>query len=312
MQRTRTLVITLLAVLSMGRSALAFDLPSVNLGFTSFLDGPAPAGTGFYFQQYVQYYTADRLLDENGNKIPFPDPELAALVSLSQVIYMGRTPCPLGTQWGLDVILPYVSLELDYAAAGPFPRANDAGFGDLLVGPFLQWDIVRNGKPLFFHRIEAQCILPTGDYDNGRELNPGANAFSFNPYWAGTLFAGPACTLSARLHYLWNATNDDAPLSSGGDEIQAGEAIHANFAAAYAVHPAVRLGINGYYLKQISDTEVDGHAVDGSREQVLGIGPGALVSFSKDTHLFLNVYLESGAENRPEGQRYNARFVKHF
>jgi len=85
------------------------------------------------------------LLDENGNKIPFPDPELAALVSLSQVIYMGRTPCPLGTQWGFDVILPYVSLELDYAAAGPFPRANDAGFGDLLVGPFLQWDIVRNG-----------------------------------------------------------------------------------------------------------------------------------------------------------------------
>jgi len=309
---TRALASVVVVLVGMGLSAQAFDLPAVNLGFTSFLDGPAPAGPGVYFQQYVQLYMADRLMDADGKKIPFPDPELTAVISLSQLIYMGKTPCPMGTQWGIDVILPYVSLDLDYAADGPFPRANDAGFGDLLVGPFLQWDIIRDGKPFFFHRVEFQCLLPTGDYDDARELNPGANVFSFNPYWAGTLFATPACTLSARIHYLWNDTNDEPPVSSGAGELQAGQAVHANFAASYGVHQALRLGVNGYYLKQITDSEADGREVADSREQVLGIGPGALVSFSQHTHLFLNAYYEMDAENRPEGQRYNARFVHHF
>ena len=74
----------------------------------------------------------------------------------------------------------------------------------------------------------------------------------------------------------------------------------------------LRLGVNGYYLKQISDTKVDGRNVDDSREKVLGIGPGALLSFSRETHLFFNLYFESQAENRPEGTRTTLRLIHHF
>ena len=45
---------------------------------------------------------------------------------------------------------------------------------------------------------------------------------------------------------------------------------------------------------------------------MLGFGPGALWSFSPEDHLFLNVYFETAAENRPEGERVSVRFVHHF
>ena len=63
--------------------------------------------------------------------------------------------------------------------------------------------------------------------------------------------------------------------------MQAGQAIHANFATDYAITEQFRLGLNGYWLKQITDTEVDGEKVKGRREQVWAIGRGRCIVFLK-------------------------------
>ena len=285
----------------------AYDQPAVNLGFTSFLDGGPPAGPGFYFTEYLQYYRATTLKD-----LPVPSPKVEAFVSLNQFIYQSDQPLLFGGKWGLDVILPIVHLE-----SRPLPN-NGTGLGDLLVGPYLQWDpIMGQQGPLFMHRIELQTIYPTGKYDREKALNPGSNHFSFNPYWAGTLFLGPRASTSFRLHYLWNDRNSrpNIPPPESGEALrhtQAGQAVHANFAADYEVIARqLRLGINGYYLRQIGDSKVNGASVSG-REKVFAIGPGALYSFSQDTHLFANVYFETEARNRPEGERYVLRLVHHF
>ncbi len=298
----------------MGGSAGAYQLPSVNLGATSFLDGGPPAGPGFYFSQYFQYYHSGRLTDKDGNRlIPGADEDLNVLVSLSQFIYQSNQEIFPSARWGMNLIVPVVSLDLDHRF--PAPADNGAGLGDFTIGPFLQWDpIMGKNGPIFMHRIEFQMLVPTGKYDRNRELNPGSNFFSFNPYWSGTVFITPKVTASWRIHYLWNAENDDPNRAfAGADETQAGQAFHMNFAADYELwEKRLRGGINGYYLKQFTNDRVDGNTLHGSREQVLGIGPGLVFHYSQNTHFFLNLYFEAAAENRPEGARLNARWVQHF
>jgi hypothetical protein len=40
---------------------------------------------------------------------------------------------------------------------------------------------------------------------------------------------------------------------------------------------------------------------EGDQLPALGLGPGVMYSFSQDNHLFLNLYFETLAQNRPEG-----------
>ena len=323
--KTYGVVFALMVTLAAGLPVQAYDLPSVNLGFTSFLDGGPPSGPGLYFSQYVQYWTSDEFKDSNGDRLlpTVADEDLKAWISLSQFIYQSDQALLFGGKWGLDVIIPYVGLDFSSNLGALGPEDNGSGLGDILVGPFLQWDpIMGPNGPRFMHRIELQMIFPTGKYDENKALNPGSNFFSFNPYWAGTLFITPKWTASTRIHYLLNAENNDpnqAPRPNDpypaqkANDTQAGQAIHLNFATAYEILPKrLRLGVNGYYLKQVNDTQMNGSDVQNTKEQVFGIGPGAVYHFSKDVHLFINAYFESMAENRPEGERINVRIVYHF
>jgi anthranilate 1,2-dioxygenase (deaminating, decarboxylating) large subunit len=303
-----TLILALCLALLLSVSAFAYDQPAVNLGFTTFLDGGPPAGPGFYMQQYFQHYSSDDFKDSS---FPGGDPDLDVLVSLTQGIYQSDQELLLGGKWGLNVMLPVVSFDLDDAPPG---MKDNSGMGDLLVGPFLQWDpIMGENGPRFMHRIELQMVFPTGSYKKDHALNPGSNFFSFNPYWAGTLWLTPKWTTSWRLHYLWNDKNDDPNLPVPGlKDTQAGQAVHANFTTAYELIPnQLRAGLNGYWLKQVSDSEWNGSKVRG-REKVLAVGPGLVWHISQESHLFFNAYYETDADHRTKGDRYNLRYVHHF
>lgn len=291
-------VVSLLAFVAvvLPSSGWCYGQPSVNLGFTSFVDGGPPAGPGFYFQQYFQYYTTDEFVDGP------PSAELDIWVSLTQLLYQSDQELLLGGKWGMNAMLPIVNFDLNDASG----LSANSGIGDLLIGPYLQWDPIMGANgPLFMHRIELQLILPTGDNDDDVAINAGSNHFSFNPYWAATMFLTPRWTVSWRLHYLWNDENDDT-------RFKPGQAVHVNFTTAYEVIPKqLRLGINGYWFKQTTDNEVNGNAIDG-REEVFAVGPGLVWHFNQDQHLFINAYKESSAELRTEGERVTLRYVHHF
>jgi hypothetical protein len=108
--------------------------------------------------------------------------------------------------------------------------------------------------------------------------------------------------LSARLHYLWCSENRDPFVGLNADDTQPGQAAHANFAASYEIFKNLRLGLNGYYLQQLTDDRLDGTDQARSKERVLGIGSGLKYTYERIS-FYLNTYHETAAENRPEGFR---------
>ena len=300
------------------QSAKAYDEPNLNLGFTSFLDGGLPAGPGFYAVEYLQFYTANKLTDQYGSNLGaalgLPKTNIDALVSLTQFIYVSNLKVGSGSL-GMDVIVPWVASANVDDGIGNAALKGRTGVGDLLIGPLIQFDPIMGANgPLFVQRIEFQILAPTGLYDRTAAVQPGANFWSFDPYYAGTVFITPEWTASARIHYLWNGKNDEPNVALGPAAVssRAGQAFHMNFASEYAVTKELRIGLNGYYLQQTTDTEVNDIAVLGRRERVAAIGPGFVYSWGPEHTFFFNAYQEFGAENRPEGERFTVRYVQHF
>lgn len=295
-------------------AASAYDLPAVNLGGTSFYDGaPAPNGPGWYAIEYLQSINSKRMNDADGNKLGLPKQDINLFVPLTQVIYQSDL------RWGnaspgVTVLLPWVADArvddgLNHAALD-----SQTGLGDTIVGAFLQFDpIMGENGPRFSQRIELDVSIPTGSYDRNKAINPGNNFWTINPYYAATLWVTPKWSFSGRLFYLWNGKNDDPSTSLGAShDSQAGQALHANFTTEYALNANMSVGLNGYWLKQITDTQVDGEDVKGRREKVWAIGPGMVYKLGQDDSMFANLYFEQDAENRAQGNRFILRFNHHF
>lgn len=291
------------------------DQPAVNLGMTSFLDGALPpGGTGWYIQNYLAHYHVKELKDQNGSRSPFANQKLNLDIDMVQLAYF--SPNEIGNaRLGWTVLVPGiirndVNLGPVPTPAGPVNLGGSNGLGDVIVGAMLQFNtVVGEHGPVFAHRFEVDVNLPTGRYDRNKAVSPGANLWSFNPYWAGTYWFSPQWSASVRMHYLYNGKNDDGP---GGITIQPGQAVHANFATEYAVLPHLRIGLNGYWLNQFTDTKVNGVSQSGQRDRVWAIGPGLLYNFSKEDALFVNSYFESGVRNAGEGNRVVVRYAHHF
>ncbi len=292
----------LISLICFTSPAHALNQPlGINLGFTNFLDGASP-GPGWYYTFYLQSIHASDIKGPDGHTL-FDDANLHAFVNLNQFIYQSNVNF-LGGNPGIDVIVPLVDVDVD----GPPLNAQD-GFGDILIGPFIQWGPHMLFNRPYFHRFEFQVTAPTGENDDDVFLNPGADVWTINPYYAFTYFITPKLTTSWRFHYLWSSENDDTPL---GVDIQAGQAIHFNYAIAYQFTNSLRLGVSGYYLNQFEEDEFDGHDTDDTEEEVFAIGPGMVLHINPDVTFMAAVNWETEAEMRPEGVRATLRVIWKF
>ncbi|GLU33814.1 SphA family protein [Trinickia caryophylli] len=299
------------------QTARAFDEPSVNMGGTSFFDGaPLPGGPGFYMIEYLTYYSASKLMDNGGNQSAFPPKQKFDLfVPVTQFLYV-----PQGAKWGnkqlgFQLLVPWVASAHVDDGMGNSVLKGTRGIGDVTVGVSLQFDPIMGAQgPLFSQRFELQVIAPTGRYDRTASVSPGSNFWSLDPYWAFTFWATPKLSLSGRFNYLWNARNSEPNAAFGTEatSTQAGQALHANVALEYEFKKGLVAGLSGYWLRQITDTKVNGTEVPGRREQVVGLGPAAMVALSPKDFLFVNYYREFAVRNRTEGNKFQIRYDHHF
>jgi hypothetical protein len=224
--------------------------------------------------------------------------------ALTHIAWLSHARC-LGAWYGAEVVLSAAYVDTGGHGVGH-------ALGDLTVGPIiLQWPKHSLfGMPIY-QRAVLDIDAPVGKYYRYANVNIGNNAWDIHPYYAVTLFPVKKLETSWRIHYLWNGTNTDPPISQSEHSTQAGQAIHFNATASYEIVKNLYVGANGYYLKQITDARVNGLTLPNSKEQIGGIGPGLVVNKNKWFY-FINGYHEIGAKNITEGNKLVLRVERVF
>jgi hypothetical protein len=287
-------------------AAAQVSLPPVNLGLTSFQD--AIAFPGWLVEVFPNYYHAGQWKDAQGNE----DPGVNGLNSpstMTHVAFMSNERV-LGGFYAVEALVAVANLHPNTSFG---PNFRTSGMGDLIFAPFgLEWTQTKLAGAPFFQRVVFDIVVPTGKYSNMRPVNVGNHVVSINPYYAFTLVASKKLEISARLHYLWNSTNHEPFAGFGLKSVQPGQALHQNFAVSYEVAKAVRVGMNGYALEQITDNRLSGISQPGSLERVLSLGPGMEFHLEKSFWIYLNSYFEWEVRNRPQGMLYVLWLSKTF
>ncbi len=297
--RKVTVLLVLILTATITTGAFAYNQPPLNLGLTNVLD--QPPGPGLYFFEYIQTYEASTFKDANGNEIPaFKGEKIDFLLSFNQLIWVSNTQV-LGGNLGFDLIQPIVTIN----TRNKVLTSNPSHFGDPIIGPFIQWFNHKLFGMPYLHRFELDVVLPLGAYSSDYALNPGANIYTIEPYYAFTLFFSPKLSTSWRLHYTYNGENDDT-------KIKPGQAFHFNYSLEYEVIKDLRVAVAGYYLKQLTEDETNGVKGSGTKEQVFAIGPAIFWSPPGKLVIGLKTAIETSAENRPEGVRTTLRFIWKF
>jgi hypothetical protein len=295
-------VLLLLLLCSVSRAQQQAALPAVNLGDTSFLDGIANPG---WVVELIGQGVHDNKTLSNTGQLVSGITDVNSGAALLHIAWLAPKPRILGAWYGAEVVLSAAYVDTGGHGVGQ-------GLGDVTLSPFiLQWPRhTLFGMPIY-QRADLDIDAPLGRYSPDRPVNIGNNAWALNPYYAVTLYPAKRFETSWRVHYLWNATNHAPPIATGDSTTQAGQAIHFNATASYEIVKNVYVGANGYYLKQTTDARANGIDLPNSRQQIGGIGPGAVVNHGKWFY-FVNAYHEVGAENMSEGNKLVLRVEKVF
>jgi hypothetical protein len=280
------------------------QLPAVNLGDTNYEHGfGAP---GWLLEEFPAGYTASVLKDAHGNTVPGPN-RVTTYSTTTHIAHITKQRY-MGAWIVTEALQPLVDLDVTLAG-GTDSRIR--GLGDLTVGSGLQWVPRKVGTGVFVQRAMVDVGAPTGKYSDDRPVNIGNHFVSLTPNYVFTYQPVNKVEFTAQLYFLWNSVNHDPSAGLDIKSMQAGQAVHANYASSYAIFKSVRIGFNGYWLQQLTNHAINGISIADSKERTVGLGPGAQVG-GEGLWLRVNSYLETDVRNRPSGIKVTFRISKTF
>ncbi|AWI54417.1 hypothetical protein DEH84_14040 [Aquabacterium olei] len=303
-------------------------------------DMSSPVVPGWYGQVALVSYHASKLKGNDGEAARAALPTNAAVTyqadihadaraALTRLTYIS-TERIWGGNLGFTVMIPLVQRKADLSVSnfnfptgtpGPIragtieqvartANAQDSkstGIGDIELSPVIHWEIGDHQSASFAPTI----VVPTGDYDATRRANAGyGNFFTFRPSFQYA-FIGDGWDLAARTVLSFNTRNKDNGYFSG-------HMFNLDWQAMAFVSDDVRVGVQGYFVRQLTgDTQkLDGFSVarqtalggykplvDGNKASVNAAGPAiAWIRNGGEFMLEGKLLQEFNARNRTEGQ----------
>ncbi len=290
-------------------------------GAEAFMAGAAPP-PGSYFLNYAFYYNADTMKDDNGDDIAAFD-DVTVVANVFRFLWMSDKTV-MGGNWGMHAFLPILGTDLNFKApVGPQHTASydDTSVPYVIVSPFVVAWHLQEGK-LHLVTSLADFFIPTGQ-DDGNMASVGHNFWTIEPVLGITYMAGN-WEFSSKFMYDFNSTQDDYATVYGVEvDRDPGQEFHFDYSASYAITPAFRIGVNGYYYTQTTDDSYDIddtiplpvqellRADEGNRSTVFAAGPGIWYNH-KNMFFSLRNQWEMAAENKTEGYNVWAKFTYAF
>ena len=300
-------------------------------------DMTAPLTPGLYLQVPLVHYHARKLRggDHDTATGPITGSSVRSLnginadtyAALPRLTYLSTNRF-LGANLGFTVMLPLVKREAQFSAtaittnpavaaflnprlqaAADAQSGKESGLGDLELSPVMHWEIGDNQALNFAPTI----VLPTGEYDVKRRLNPGYGKFyTFRPSIQYS-YIGDGWDFGARTVFSFNTRNKDNGYYSGN-------MFNVDWQLMRFVSDDVRVGLQGYFVRQltkdtqdlskfsaqeIADKNLQKEIINGNRSSVTAVGPAVGWVVNGGEALVEGKFLqEFGARNRTEGSAF--------
>ncbi len=317
------IMVLCLAVVMLGFSGQAMAGGGQNYpnGAEAFMSGAVPP-PGFYFIDYMFYYNADTMKDDNGDDIDAFD-DVSVLANVFRFLWMSDKQI-LGANYGMHVFVPVLDVDLNFKVpVGPESTTSydDTSVPYVIYSPFiLAWHLME-GK-LHVVTSLADVYIPTGQ-DDYNMASVGTDFWTFEPV-LGVTYMLDNWAFSGKFMYDFNTTQDDSPTVYGVSvDRDPGQEFHFDYSVSYALNPGLRIGVNGYYYTQTTDDSYDLNdsipapvqdllrADEGHHSQVFAVGPGIWYQ-NKNMFFSLRNQWEMAAENKTEGYNIWAKFTYAF